>query len=323
MPGAGREDRRVVEQVREPPRRGTASNAGDVGPRLLDRRRDGIDVGDARRGRRPDPAPRASSQTVTADGIALTPFGSTRTLPQVATAPCRSAAARASCTTRREREHRVVAGRPGALCRRGSPRRPGRGASGRAARWTRRRPPARSEVDQPAPLLDVQFDERRRCGAASRRRAPTCVRVVPGALHRLGERRRRRRRAARARAPAVIAPVSSREPVQAMPKRAPSSSAKLTTRDRPRGRDRRCARRASTRGEGRDHAERPVVRTAVGHRVEVRANDDARAVARPDRPTRPTGCRRGRRSRSSERAAASAANHSRSVASSAVQAKRR
>ena len=47
-----------------------------------------------------------------------------------------------------------------------------------------------------------------------------------------------------------------------------------------------------------DHAQRPVVGTAVGDRVEVGAGDDAGVVPpaarRRGRPTRPTGCRPGR-----------------------------
>src|SRR5674476_694347 len=42
--------------------------------------------------------PRVSSQAMTRDGIALTPLGSTRTLPTVATHPCSLAAARAAST---------------------------------------------------------------------------------------------------------------------------------------------------------------------------------------------------------------------------------
>ena len=113
----------------------------------------------------------------------------------------------------------------------------------------------------------------------------------------------------------------SREPAQATPKRAPSSSPKLTT---PIGRAgvNPLLAQGIQRGEGRHDTERAVERAAVGHRVEVRADHDAGpSVSGSPRQAHWLPARSS--TTSSPRAAASPANHSRSVASSRVQAKRR
>ena len=70
------------------------------------------------------------------------------------------------------------------------------------------------------------------------------------------------------------APVMMREPAQAMPKRAPSSSTKLTTPSGHVGLDAGLAQRVDG-GEGADDPEGAVEGAAVGHGVEVRADDDA------------------------------------------------
>ena len=83
----------------------------------------------------------------------------------------------------------------------------------------------------------------------------------------------------RARRPArrSSAPVSSREPAHATPNRAPSSSPKHGHAERARGAEPVRAQRVE-RGERGDDAERAVERAAVGHRVQVRAGDDAGPV---------------------------------------------
>ena len=101
----------------------------------------------------------------------------------------------------------------------------------------------------------------------------------------------RRRRAARRARSAVIAPVSSREPAQATPNRAPSSSTKLTT---PIGR----AGVKPFRAQGIDAPRRQIPRRAARrtHRRRAPSRDGCRRrrlapCSCPGRPTRPTGCR--------------------------------
>ena len=299
MAGAGVEHRRVAEQRGEP--------AAQVGVearwrRVHDSSRDRAAVRAAAaltsattartcsavgaRGRRARPSP--------ATAIALTPFGLDRApCRTVASAPCALGRGRARRARRRRRPASGRGGRPAGWCRRGWPRPAGRTASGRAARSRSPTPTGRSEVDQAAALLDVQLDEARRCGAASRRRGRAGRGSRPGRCHRLGQRRRRRRRSGPARSVGVSAPVSSREPAQATPNRAPSSSAKLTT---PIGRagsnprvaqQRRARRRRDTTPSGPSNA--PPSGT------ESRCDPTTTpGPSRRGRPTRPTGCRCGR-----------------------------
>ena len=208
----------------------------------------------------------------------------TVTRPMVATAPRAVAASRADSTAAASRSigssrstsrvvpawlaspsrssrHRPCGQMPLGDADRQRPRRPGRGPARRAAR-----PGCRP-------------------GAASRRRGraardPARPRASPRPAW-----CRRRRSSDRARS-ASSAPVSSREPAQAMPNRAPSSSVKLTT---PSGRagTTPCSRIRSTRGERADDAERAVVGTAVGHRVQVAARHDPGAVGVGVAPPRP------------------------------------
>ena len=68
--------------------------------------------------------------------------------------------------------------------------------------------------------------------------------------------------------------------------------------DRPTGRE-PVVPQGIERGEGADHAQRPVEGAAVGHRVQVVNRSRPPAVRRPprrrDHPTSPTGCRPGPR----------------------------
>ena len=117
--------------------------------------------GDHRVDARPASAPRASSQAVTCDGIALTPFGlDARPCRRSPRAPARSAAAPGRQHGVGEVEHRVVRGRPAGWCRRGWPRRRSRAASGRAARSRWPTPTGAPRSTSAAALLDVQLDER-------------------------------------------------------------------------------------------------------------------------------------------------------------------
>ena len=257
----------------------------------------GVGAGGAGRPPRPRPvrsassAPRASSQARTSEGIALVPFGATATRPMVATAPCSVAASRAAQHGGGQPEHRVVAvDQPG-----------GAGVVGLAVEVepppavrpdaaARRRPRAPRRRG-PGPARRAA---RRRCrpGAASRRRGRAASgRARPRSSPRPAS--CRRRRAGRGPGPASSAPVSSREPAQAMPNRAPSSSVKLTTAS---GRAGRCAaaRSRSTAANAADDTERAVEGTAVRHRVEVAAGHDPAGRRRRGRPTTPTGCRCGR-----------------------------
>ena len=170
--------------------RRAASKPVTGGPRLLDGR--GCRPRARRRRRRARTAssagPRASSQAVTADGIAFTPFGSTRTLPTVASAPCRSAAARAARTAAAQREHRVVAvGQPGGA-RRGRPGRAGPAASGRAARSTTATPtgaPSSTSARPCSTCSSTKVPIRRRVSSSR----PSAAGSRPARGHRLGHRR--------------------------------------------------------------------------------------------------------------------------------------
>ena len=147
-------------------------------------------------------------------------------------------------------------------------------------------PTGASSVDQRAALLDVQLDEGADAGRAGPGPAPPAGRRRPCASAKRDPVAVAQRRRAVA---GSIAPVSSREPRQATPNRAPSSSANAATADRPGRGDARGAQLVD--GEERaDDAERPVVRPAVRHRVEVAAGDAPRRRP-PGRPTRRRGCR--------------------------------
>ena len=174
-----------------------------------------------RRGRRARRSP--------GDGIALTPFGSTRTLPNGRERVVRPARPRARRARPRRSASigswrstsRVV---PAWLA---SPSRSKPPPAVRPDRAGRRRPARRGRPGRgPA-----RRAARRRCrsGAASRgsrpERAPGRARPRPSPRPWSTP---SASRSARARS-ASSAPVSSRDPAQATPKRAPSSSAKLTT----------------------------------------------------------------------------------------------
>ena len=111
-----------------------------------------------------------------------------------------------------------------------------------------------------------------------------------------------------------------------MPNRAPSSSAKLATPIGRVGREplRRAA--ASTAARADDHPERAVEGAAVGHRVQVRADDQPGPAGRHGgvgvAPPRPLVAGAVLDEVEATRGA-SPANHSRSVVSSRVQANRR
>ena len=224
-------------------------------------------------------APRASSQAVAADAIALTPPGTTAVLPTVAThpwaapPPARPAPRWPGRSWRRD-------GRPGGWCRHGWPRRGSRAATGRAARCRCRG--RRAGRDRPVP------GPARR--AARRRRRPDAASPGPGrssgsrpaarsasAREMLSPSRRPRARSA------ASAPVITRDPAQATPNRAPSSSVKFTI---PRGRRRSGAGgpQAVEGQEGADHTERTVVRAAVGNAVQVGAGDHTRSRVRVTPP---------------------------------------
>ena len=230
--------------------------------------------------------PRASSQAVTSDGIAFTPLGDTEPCPWWP--PSRAARrppGRPAPAGRRPASDR--AGRPAGWCRRGWPRRAARSASGRAARSREPTATGCAELDQAAALLDVQLDEAAdpvegfSIGADAGR-------VEAGGPHRLGQLGRRRRRSAPGPGRRASAPVISREPAQAMPNRAPSSSPKLTTPIGRAGCEARRARSASTAANADTTPERAVEGAAVGHRVQVAADHHARSPARPrDRVTPP------------------------------------
>ena len=98
-------------------------------------------------------------------------------------------------------------------------------------------------------------------------------------------------RSARA-APGSITPVSSRLPRQATPNRAPSSSPKAATAIGRAGTQPALAQQVD-RGERGDHAERPVERAAVRHRVQVAAGHDR--ARRPRRAGRPGGSHQAHR----------------------------
>ena len=118
-----------------------------------------------------------------------------------------------------------------------------------------------------------------RSGQPTTAEAPRREAGAAGRLDRVGRKTPSRSRSSRAFSQ-VIAPVTSREPRHARPKREPSSSTKAETPigrsgSKPRSRSRSMAARR------RDHAQRAVVRTPVEHRVEVRPGEHrGRAVVR-------------------------------------------
>ena len=136
---------------------------------------------------------------------------------------------------------------------------------------------ARSSWSSAPALLDVQLDERRRPGAAPRRRGPACAGSRPARVSASAMLTPSPSASARARSGAS-APVISRDPAQATPNRAPSSSPNTAT---PSGRAGTNPPRAQgvDGGERGDDAERPVEGAAVGHGVQVRAEDDTRAAS--------------------------------------------
>ena len=264
-------------------------------------------------------APRASSQARTRDGIALVPLGCTSTRPIVATVPCSVGCLAGAQHRRGQPEHRVVAvhepGGAGVV-----------GLAGQVEPPPAVRPDAvgdpdrRAAVHQVHALLDVQLDAACRRGAASRRPG----RGGPGRARRRASPRPAscRRASARPRAwSGSSAPVSSREPAQAMPNRAPSSSVKLTTASGragtcPRSRSRSTAANPPTTPSGPSNAppsgteSRWLPVTTPGPSA---SGSPHHAHWLPLRST----------TRSSPRRAASAANHSRQARSAGAQACRR
>ena len=145
---------------------------------------------------------RTSSQAVTPDGMALTAFGRTSTLPTVARASCRRAAAR-TAHDRAAARASGRRGRPAGWCRRGRPGRRGRPASGRAAGSCRRRRPTagptRSTSPRPCSMCSSTKAPTRRSGlVVTAERAPG---RAPARGHRLRVASRRPRRAGRAPCP--------------------------------------------------------------------------------------------------------------------------
>ena len=98
-------------------------------------------------------------------------------------------------------------------------------------------------------------------------------------------------------------PAASREPTQARPKRAPSSSPKLTTASGVGARP--PAPQHVQGGEGGHHAERPVEGTAVRHGVQVRPGDDGSPAAGSPRQAHWLPLRSATRTRGPRAAAAS------------------
>ena len=184
-------DSRVAQRARRsvvaPVQDSSTSVAADARPPR-------VDVGDDGPHLRRLAGPRASSQAVTCEGIALTPLGSTSHLAAGGDAAVAARPpARAASTTVAQREHRVVpVGQP-RWSRRGWPRRAGRSASGRAARSRCRRRPARSRSIRPRPCSTCSSTKVpiRRSVSSSR---PSASASMPGRGHRLGQRARRRRR---------------------------------------------------------------------------------------------------------------------------------
>ncbi len=168
---------------------------------------------------------RESSQPRTRDGTALTPFGSTAILPKVATAPASSASRRAASTVSaydsigsRRSTSRVV---PAWLA---SPRKSNRHRPcGRMALAMPTRSPDRSRARPCSTCSSTKAPMRaRRSGSA-----PMASGSYPAASMARGRLVPSPSVSSWASA-AVSCPAVSRDPTQASPKRAPSSSPKLT-----------------------------------------------------------------------------------------------
>ena len=239
-------------------------------------------------------APRASSQPVTALGIALTPPGVTTTLPIVATQPCVIAASRAASTAPAypsiaswRSSSRVVPAWLASPVKSSRHRPCGQMSLPTATGWsrsTRARPcstcsstklPIRRRASSSRPIW---------CGSRPAALRASAI-VVPSASVRLRARR------------AVIAPVMTREPAQATPNRAPSSSTKFTTpigRDgwNPLSRKQSIAARALTTPSGPSKA--PPSGT-LSRCEPVTTPLSPGTPPRRGRPTRPTGCPSGPR----------------------------
>ena len=171
VPGPGRQHRRGTPSA---PASTCASRSRSASSKTVGGIHDSSTGADAARPRRPRrPAtrtssgagPRASSQAVTSDGMALTPFGLHQHLADRGHG---AAAARAAAPG--GGDHRGAArasgrrGRPAGWCRRGWPGRAGPAASGRAARsrWPRRPRRRRRRPDSSRP-----------CSTCSSTKAPT------------------------------------------------------------------------------------------------------------------------------------------------------
>jgi hypothetical protein len=131
-----------------------------------------------------------------------------------------------------------------------------------------------AEVDQPAALLDVQLDEAP--DAAQRLLIPSDVRgLLSGRRHCLGHGH----------------PLAVTQPQGVIPRKRAGQHprpgagdaepraflvAEVHDADRPRRPQSGCAQRID-REQTADHAERPVEGAAVGHGVQVRADDDSRS----------------------------------------------
>ena len=218
-----------------------------------------------RRARPPPTGPRASSHAVTRDGIALTPLGSTRTLPNVASAPCRRAPRARGEARRRRRPASGRGGRPAGSCRRGWPRRRSRTASARAARssWPLRpvrrgrpgRGPARRAARRTSRSVAAQRDpgrpasgRRPRRSHASRHRPAVAVaqRAGPVGVQCAGEQARARAGDAVARA-LLVGEVDHRDRPVGLEALGPQHLDRSQRRDDPTARRTR-RRRAPSRG---------------------------------------------------------------------------
>ena len=295
-PGAGRQHRR-----RAPP----SSAAQPVAQRRRRRRSTAVhdsstrgrppaaraDVGDHGARRRPRSAPRASSQAVTADGIALTPLGPTPTLPTVASAP------------------RPLGGRPRRQDRGGQRRASGR--PGRRAAWCRRgrRAPRRSsrhrpcgQIDAATPTGGAASRSARPCSTCSSTNVPTrrsasssrpsTSRVVAGGATSPRPSSCRRRRSGRARGRVERAGeqpgpgAGDAEPGALLVGEA--GDAHRSAGAAPPGRSRSSAANADTTPE------RAVEGAAVRAPSPGGCRRRARGRRRPGPPSTPTGCRPGR-----------------------------
>ena len=281
MPGAGTQQRRAASSTPREPLGQVRVERGLRGPGLSGQPTAVEPVGDRRRAARPSrvdvdsSAPRASSQAVTAHGMALTPPGSTHEpCPRWPGSRVRSAAARAASTRRAQPSI--------ASCRSASAVVPAWLAS--PGKSSRHRPCGQMSV--PTPTGWPRSIRPRPCSTCSSTKLPIRRSVSGSGPIRPG-RRPARRAAPR---PCVIpsASVSAQRPVGGQRAgdhpRAGAGDAEpgallvdeVDHPDRPAGPNPR-SRSAIDRGEGADHAQRAVERAAVGHAVQVRAGDHARA----------------------------------------------